>query len=102
MVILKVTGDSSGDFCSYVFRTVASDPMSEISPMLINKGLQMVINVCRLFCIHQVYVVSHPSAAEPSQAVSRSVLERKNNMTQLLLLGGLHFGFIDRQNWQCF
>lgn len=106
MVILKVTGDGSGDFCSYVFSTVASDPMSEISPMLINISLQMVINVCRLFCIHQVYVelmvVSHLSAAEASQAVSRSVLERKNNTTQLLLLGGLHFGFIDRQNWQCF
>lgn len=47
-------------------------------------------------------VVSHLSAAEASQAVSRSVLERKNNTTQLLLLGGLHFSFIDRQNWQCF
>lgn len=47
-------------------------------------------------------VVSHLSAAEASQAVSRSVLERKNNTTQLLLLGGLHFGFIDRQNWQRF
>lgn len=89
-----------------IFVAMYSALWPEIFPMLINIGLQMVINICCLFCIHQVYVglmvVSHLSAAEASQAVSRSVLERKNNTTQLLLLGGLHFGFIDRQNWQGF